>query len=174
MKEGDPVKKTLPRTQEELAEKYARYGPMLYRVCLVNLCSRQDAEDAVQDTFASYLQKCPEFRSAEHEKAWFLRVAINRCRDKRREAFFRRTVCLDEIGEYAETPEEFGLLEELAALPPRCKSVLVLHYVEGYKVGEIAPILGIRENAVKAALFRGRNLLRLRLKEESLQWRNGN
>lgn len=155
-----------PRIAEEIARAYDRYGKMLFRMCMVILGNRQDAEDAVQDTFAKYLKTRPVFHEAEHEKAWFLRVAENRCRDKRRAASFRRTVSLEELGEYAETPEESEALSRLAELPPRSRSVLYLHYVEGYKAREIAQLLHIREGAVKTALCRGREALRKKLKEE--------
>lgn len=158
--------KSKPYMAEETAQKYDRYGTMLFRMCMVILGNRQDAEDAVQDTFAKYLKARPEFANSEHEKAWFLRVAENRCRDKRRAAFFWRTVSLEELGEYAETPEESEALSKLAELPPRSRSVLYLHYVEGYKVREIAQLLHIREGAAKTALCRGREALRNKLKEE--------
>ena len=152
--------------ENDLAEKFDCYGGMLFRMCMVTLCNRQDAEDAVQDTFESYLRKKPVFQNGEHEKAWFLRVAANRCKDKRRAAFFRRSVPLEELVEYAQTTDETDLLDQLAALPPRCRSVLFLHYVEGYRIAEIAGLLGIREGAVKTALFRGREKLKLELGEE--------
>ena len=155
-----------PRGPKEIARAYDRYGTMLFRMCMVILGNRQDAEDAVQDTFAKYLKARPAFREEEHEKAWFLRVAENCCRDKRRAAFFRRTVSLEALGEYAETPEESEALSKLAELPPRSRSVLYLHYVEGYKAREIAQLLHIREGAVKTALCRGREALRKKLKEE--------
>ena len=57
------------------------HGNSLYRLCLVMLRDPSDAEDAVQETILKYLQKAPDFRDAEHEKAWLLRVAANHCRD---------------------------------------------------------------------------------------------
>lgn len=158
--------KKAPCTEEEFSLKYDRYGKTLFRLCMAVLCNRQDAEDAVQDTFAQYLKTGPQFRDAEHEKAWFLRVAENRCRDKRRAAFFRRTVSLEETPGDAGMPEDTGVLSRIAGLPPRCRSVLYLHYVEGYKVREVAGILHIREGTVKAALCRGREKLKAELKEE--------
>lgn len=160
------MEKTETDAEEEVAMIYDRYGKMLYRMCMVILGNRQDAEDAVQDTFAKYLKTRPVFREAEHEKAWFLRVAENRCRDKRHAAFFRHTVSLEELGEYAETPEESEVISKLAELPPRSRSVLYLHYVEGYRVREIAQLLHIREGAAKTALCRAREALRNKLKEE--------
>ena len=52
--------------RRQLAEQYDRYGAMLYRLCFVMLCSRQDAEDAVQDTFLAYLRHRPVFTDGEH------------------------------------------------------------------------------------------------------------
>lgn len=50
------------------------HGDRLFRLCFVLLGSAADAEDAVQETLLKYLQKAPAFASAEHEKAWLLRV----------------------------------------------------------------------------------------------------
>jgi DNA-directed RNA polymerase specialized sigma24 family protein len=69
--EGDEMAKSKPYMAEETAQKYDRYGTMLFRMCMVILGNRQDAEDAVQDTFAKYLKARPEFANSEHEKAWF-------------------------------------------------------------------------------------------------------
>lgn len=41
------------RTEEDLSEKYDRYGNMLFQLSMVLLCNKQDAEDVVQDTFAN-------------------------------------------------------------------------------------------------------------------------
>ena len=154
------------RIEEDLSRKYDRYGNMLFQLSMVLLCNKEDAEDVVQDTFAKYLQKHPVFENEEHEKAWFLKVAANGSRDKRRCFFFRKTVSLNEIERYTETPEQSQVLEQLMALPPKYKTVLYLHYIEGYKIKEMTGILGMKESAVKVALHRGRERLKLELREE--------
>ena len=70
---------TLP--QEKVERAIERYGDMLFRLCLVMLGNAADAEDALQETYLRYLQKAPAFADEEHEKAWLLTVAANRCRD---------------------------------------------------------------------------------------------
>lgn len=154
------------RAGDELSTKYDVYGNMLFKLCLVILCNKEDAEDAVQDTFAKYLRMHPDFQSEEHEKAWFIRVASNCSKDRLRSFFRRKTVCLDEITDYAETSEQSYVLEQLMALPPKYKTILHLHYVEGYKLAEVADILGIKENAAKVALYRGREMLKMKMREE--------
>ena len=54
---------------------------------------------------------------------------------------------------------------ELLELPVKQKTVIYLHYVEGYHVREIAAILGITECAVKMRLKRGREQMKLAWKE---------
>ena len=44
-----------------------------------------------------YLLHTTDFESREHEKAWFIRVTINACRDVLKSVFRRRTVSLDEV-----------------------------------------------------------------------------
>ena len=62
-------------------EAVERYGDMLYRICLLSLRNTADAEDAVQETFIKYVQKSPDFSDVEHEKAWLITVATNKCHD---------------------------------------------------------------------------------------------
>jgi RNA polymerase sigma-70 factor (ECF subfamily) len=151
---------------DDLSSKYDLYGNMLFKLCMVILCNREDAEDVVQDTFAKYFKKHPDFHNQEHEKAWFIRVATNGSRDKRRCWFFKNTVSLDQVGEYAETPEQTQILEQVMALPPKYKTVLYLHYIEGYRVKEVADILKMKESTAKVALFRGREMLKLEMRKE--------
>lgn len=150
-------------TTEEVVKKYS---PMLYRICVVMLGSEQDAQDAVQDTICRYLECKKTFRDREHEKAWLIKVAQNRCRDMRRFQMRHPKVSLDEITASYENPEYSQVLAELVNLPLPVKEAVYLYYIEGYKTAEVSEILGISVNAVKKRLQRGRKLLRLRLAEE--------
>ena len=69
----------------------------------------------------------------------------------------------------AEYPNDLFVLEQLAALPYKDKTILYLHYVEGYRLREIGDLLGMKENAVKAAARRGREKLKLQIKEASAE-----
>lgn len=143
-----------------------KYSPMLYRICVVMLGNEADAQDAVQDTICRYLECRKEFRDGEHEKAWLIKVAQNRCRDMRRFQMRHPQAELGEITASYENPEYSHVLEELVNLPLSVKTPVYLHYIEGYKAAEVSEILGISVNAVKKRLQRGRKMLRLRLEEE--------
>ena len=142
------------------------YGNMLFRICLVILCNEKDAEDVVQDTLITYLTKSPTFTDSEHEKAWLITIATNRCKNMRRYNIIRKSLDISDLQLYAKDDENYGVLDLLMKLPTKHKIVLLLHYVEGYKVDEIAKILAITSSAVKKRLQRGRDLLRERYREE--------
>lgn len=143
------------------------YGNMLFGICLVILCNEKDAEDAVQDTLISFLSKSPVFNDPEHEKAWLITTATNRCRNMRRYHFIRRHADIDDLQIYSKDDSHHDLLEQLMRLPVKYKTVMLLHYVEGYKVDEMAKILSITPSAVKKRMQRGRELLRERYRKEN-------
>lgn len=132
------------------------YSNMLFKICMVILCREADAQDAVQDTFCRYLESGIKFADEEHEKAWLIRVAINRCKDMRR--FEKRHPAVDilDLRDYYTEKEDGEVLEQLLELPEKLKITVHLFYIEGYHVEEIAKILHISENAVKKRLQRGR------------------
>ena len=149
-----------------IEEAVTKYSPMLYRICVVMLGNEADAQDAVQDTICKYLERTEGFRDQEHEKAWLIKVAQNRCIDMRRFRLRHPQVELSEITASYENPEYSEVLTQLVALPMPVKSAVYLYYIEGYKTKEVSQMLGISVNAVKKRLSRGRKLLRLRLEEE--------
>ena len=144
-----------------------RHGDMLYRTCLVYLASPDLAEDALQETFIRYLRKAPVFNDGEHEKAWLIRVATNICRDmlrfRRRRQFLSLADCEDLCTDDDSSAE---VLEMVLRLPQKLKEALILHYVEGYKVKDIATLLGVSTAAVKKRLQYAREKLKLELERE--------
>ena len=141
------------------------YGNMLFRICLVILCNEADAEDAVQDTFLKYLNYRPSFNDSEHEKAWLITIATNRCKNMRRYNIIRKHI--NDLQLYCKDEENSYVLDYLMKLPNKHKIVILLHYIEGYKVEEIAKILNITSSAVKKRLQRGRLLIRERYRKEN-------
>ncbi len=136
------------------------YGSSLYRLCSVMMGNRDDAEDAVQECFLKYVEKAPQFNDDEHEKAWLIRVASNTCKDMLRKRKHQSFVSLDEIRNLGVCEDNAQILGMLVSLEEKYRIVIHLHYVEGYKAREIAPMLGITEAAVKKRLQRGRDALR--------------
>ncbi|MCM1540801.1 MAG: RNA polymerase sigma factor [Blautia sp.] len=139
------------------------YSNMLFKICMVMLCNEQDAQDVLQDTFCRYMEKAVDFHDREHEKAWLIKVATNRCRDIHRQRMRHPCTDLEKVTASCEMPEQSEVLEALVRLPDKLKIVIYLHYIEGYQCSEIAEMLGISAQAVKKRMQRGREELRLML-----------
>ena len=147
-------------------EAVGKYGDMLYRVCLLMLRNTADAEDAVQETFIKYFQKYTDISDSEHEKAWLITVATNKCRDMLRYRTRHATESEDLLATCAVEKEDSGILEALMELSDKYRIIMVLFYVEQYKIDEIAKITGISVSAVKMRLSRGRKLLEEKYRKE--------
>ncbi|MBN2982375.1 hypothetical protein JW799_14145 [Cohnella algarum] len=57
---------------------YETYASTLFRIATVRLGSCEDAKEAIQDPFIKLMEKAPDFKNAEHRKAWLSRVITNR------------------------------------------------------------------------------------------------
>ena len=138
-----------------------KYSDMLFRICYCVLCSKADAEDALQDTFVKFITKAPEFTDDEHEKAWLIKVATNISRNSLMLRLRRSTTNLDDIAEIGVKDEDSEVFEAIMGLPVKYKIPMVLFYVEGYKTNEIADIMQISSDVVRKRLQKGRELLKI-------------
>lgn len=150
------------RTEQEVNSAMDCYSDMVLRLCMVNLKNSADAEDVFQNVFLKYTLSTTCFESEEHEKAWFIRVTINACRDLLKSFFHSRTVTMEELAGYAPevTAEQYEVMEAVWSLPKQYREVIYLHYYEGYTAPEIAGILHRNTNTIYTHLNRGKELLK--------------
>ena len=135
---------------EEVLERYAA---TVFAAAYAMVKNKEDAEDIAQEVFISYVKAKPAFESAEHEKAWLLRVTINRCKSFFRSAWQRKTTGLeDDFPDTPFTPDETAVVEAVNRLPKKYRQVIYLYYIEGYATGEIAAILEMPQNTVLSQL----------------------
>lgn len=147
-------------------ELFDRYSDMVYRIAVSYGKNVYIAEEVVQEVFLRYLRKKPHFENSEHEKAWFIRVAVNCCKSMLNTAWMKHTRPLEEAGQavdFSGQNEEHELFEMLSELPAKYRIVLYLRYYEEYQVKEIAKLLGITPNLVSARLMRAKKLLKQKL-----------
>ena len=147
------------------------YADMILRICYSHLRSTADAEDICQDVLLKLLTKDVQFLSAEHEKAWIIRVAINACADLAGKADRSRVVPLAEDAETPDGRDEFDpavqdVMSAVDSLPDIYRTSIYLRYYEGYTSKEIAELTGQSVSAVDQQLSRGRKVLRARLEGE--------
>ena len=144
------------KSEEEMQHIIRTYGNLLYRNAYVLLGNPHDVQDVLQEVLLKYMEKAPVFQSARHEKAWLLKVTSNLCKDFLR--FSKKHSCfgIEEL-EIPDVQKEYReILREVLALPAKYKSVLVLHYIEGYHLKEVAAINGLTmPETMKAELLNG-------------------
>lgn len=159
------------RSEWEANRAIDRYADLVRRVCMIHLKNHADTEDIFQTVFLKYVTGTTEFESEEHEKAWFIRVTINACKDLLRSFFRSRTVSLDDLLEQPDqVPEDHReVLEAVLALPDKYRDVVYLHYYEGYTAPEIGTILHKNPNTVYILLTRARDELRKMLGGEDFE-----
>ena len=152
----------MTQAEELFAQVWEAYGPRLYRFCLLQMKNPADAEDVLQDVFVKRLYQAPKFKSPEHERSWLYQVALNLCRDQWRRSR-RSELPLEAAAGVSLPPAELSLLDQVSNLPEKQRTVLHLHYYQGYGLQEIARLLGVTVPAVKMRLKRGREALRKEL-----------
>lgn len=152
------------RSEIEISAALGRYSDTVRRLCMVHLKNIADTEDIFQTVFLKYALSSAEFESREHEKAWFIRVTLNSCRDLLRSWLRHGAVSLEELSAQA-APErsDRAVLEAVLSLPQKYRDAVYLHYYEGYSAPEIGTLLGKNTNTVYTLLTRARALLREKL-----------
>lgn len=153
------------RSEEETNRAIERYSDTVRRLCAVHLKNRADTEDIFQTVFLKYVLNSVSFESDEHEKAWFIRVTINACKDLLKSFFRSRTVPLDELLEQpAEmAPDYQDVWDAVLSLPQNYRDVVYLHYFEGYTAPQISRVLGKNVNTIYTLLTRAKQMLREKL-----------
>lgn len=147
------VEKARAGDEEAFARLVRGMRDALYRTAWAILRSDADAADALQEATVRCWQRLDDLDEPAFFKTWATRILVNECR-----ALIRRRKDagpLESAGELGSHERGFELAEWqmlLSQLTERSRTVIVLHYVEGYKVAEVARIMDANENTVKTWL----------------------
>ena len=151
---------------DEIEKLIDQYVDSLFRLCYTILKNRMDAEDAVSETLMKYYTKAPVFIDEKHRKSWLIRVASNICKDILRTNRYRKHLDLNEVYLPAPDNPDSDILATVLRLPEKDRTVIYLHYLEGYSTAEIAGILSISTTAVRKRLQHARSKLKLEYERE--------
>ena len=154
--------------KREFSRRVLAMENRLYRVSCGLLKNPQDRLDAAQEAVIRAWERMETLRKPEYFETWLTRILINVCYDMLRAR--KNVVPLDAL---AEQPAPEGADRELRAaiqkLERELRIVVVLHYMEGYKLREIADILELPLGTVKTRIMRAKKELREQL-EEGEDW----
>ena len=152
---------------EEFKRCAQEYMDVVFRVAFSCLRSQTDAEDVTQEVLLRLYETDYVFESRAHIKNWLVKVTYNECRKFWRR-LWRRHENIDDYAEqlaFEETDCQ-DLFTAVMKLDRVKRIVVVLYYLEGYQIQEIAGILKIPPGTVGTRLARARKELRKYLEEE--------
>lgn len=155
---------------------YSLHGHHVFYTAKSFLGNREDAEDAVQDTFLEAYESMDTYNDAYAVSTWLNRICKNKCRDKLRRRKLEKSKfvpatdgnehLLDSQEDFT-TPEQVMVVEQdsnailnsFLQMSSNIRTALTLFLVENYSYKEIAEKMGSPEGSVKTWVRRGRSLL---------------
>lgn len=149
-------------TKKQYEDEVERLAPSLQRIAYSIVRNEHDAQDAVQQALLAVWarRECVEFARL---KPYLTRAVMNACRDIQRAR--QKAIPMKEIPEMSYQPPDGMLADAVERLPEELRLPLLLHYMEGYKLAEIAGALGQSLPQVTSRLFRARKRLKRMLEE---------
>jgi RNA polymerase sigma factor (sigma-70 family) len=162
--------------EDAFAALVERHGPMVLGVCRRVLEHPQEAEDAFQATFLVLARKAATIARRETLASWLYGVALRTARDARGRAARRRASEQKMVPATHFDPARDEFLaelrsildEELARLPDRFRTALLLCELEGLSRRDASTRLGIAEGTLSSRLARAKTMLRDRLARRGL------
>lgn len=147
-------------SDEQIRSLVNQYGACVYRFAMAQMGNEADADDVYQEVFLRLVRANPEFEGPAHQKAWFMRVTANCCKDFLKKASRRDLPLTEQSDEAAEPEHNDDLQAALSALNERARCLIHLFYYEGYRTEEIADILEMKPSTVRSGLNRARKQLK--------------
>lgn len=148
---------------QAVSEWYREYSPKLRRLLMSKLSNQADVDEVTQDVFQSCLKHLPLFRGDSSIWTWMQRIARHEVADYYRKRYAKKAIHVLPIADFLLTDQPFNAHETservkqvLLQLPSEYRELLLLKYVDGKRVKEIARELGRTVKAVESDLFRAR------------------
>lgn len=173
--DSDLISRAQEGDQHACAAIFDQHRRRVYSTCLLMTKNVSDAEDLTQDAFIQIFRGLRSFRGDSAFSTWIYRVVVNTVLMTRRKKHLRE-VSLDEPAtlEHSQVPREFGrndnklvgtvdrvaLTQAVQELPEGCRTIFLLHEVEGYEHHEIAERLRCSIGNSKSQLHKARLKMR--------------
>lgn len=156
-----------PERDDAFRELVRRHRDRVHALCLRYFGNREDASDALQETFLTVLRRAGTFRGEARVTTWLHRVTINTCHDLARKRARRPQTPVEDIAAVVDAADADHddldaidladvLREALASLDEETRGLLLLCVVEGAPYAEVAELYGIAVGTVKSRVHRAR------------------
>lgn len=171
--------------EQAFAALYELHRRRIYSLCLLMTKDVSEAEDLTQDAFIQVFRRLATFRGDSAFSTWLYRIAVNtvlmRLRRKRpQQVSFDAPIST----ESSDVPREFGqqdldlsgtvdrivIRQAVQELPKGCRTIFLLHEVEGYQHHEIAQMLKCSVGNSKSQLHKAKIKMREMLVNKKEQY----
>jgi len=161
-----------------------RYQSKVFSTVCHYTHDHEEARDLTQEIFIKLYNNLQSYKSKASFSTWLYRIAVNRCIDWTRKKKLQTVSTIydssdeeidiyDTITDSGGGPEETLIKQENKAyirevvedLPEIYKTVIILYYFEDFSPREISDITDVPKRTIETRLYRGKNLLKLRLEE---------
>lgn len=139
----------------------------MYKMAKTILKNEEDVADAMAETVLVCWEKLSTLKENRYVKTWMIRILMNKCYDLLRKKELLLTE--DTVSEADAREDGYGMAEweqVLQGLDEKYRLVMLLYYVDGFKIREVSEILDIPAATVKTRLVRGRKQLADEMKME--------
>ncbi|MCM8809851.1 MAG: sigma-70 family RNA polymerase sigma factor [Candidatus Omnitrophica bacterium] len=184
MNELELVEKAKSGDNKAFEELVRRTQNKIYNLGLKILGNKDDAADLLQETYIKAYESLPNFEGKSSFYTWLYKIATNFALMKLRKEKYKK-ISIDEIkqasngnykfeiSDWSNNPhiqyknEELKdiLNEAINSLPPKYKTIFILHDIDGLSISEISEILSLSISTIKTRIHRSRLYLREKLSE---------
>lgn len=165
------IKKAKKGNKQAFEKLILYYEKDLYKIARVRLANEEDINDAIQETIIAVYESIDDLREISKFKSWMITILINKCNSVYKKNSLYNQVSYENINaeeflyknfDINSDVEFFSLINKLD-LDER--TILILHYVEKYKLTEIAQILNMKDSTVRSKLLRAKSKIKNDLEE---------
>lgn len=169
MNDDSLIAKILLRDRRALSTFYHTYTPKLMRMIRRKVANEHDCEEILQDTLFGFLEAIRDFHGRASLETFLFSICKHKTidfyrRKKIKHVVFSRMPQLEGLISPVLNPEEEldavlyreKITEVLAGILPRYRHILLLKYIDGLSVGDIARKLAVTLKSAESQLFRAR------------------
>ncbi len=150
----------------EVAELFEQHRGAIYAYLVRLSRDSQMAEELTQDTFLKVYQARAKLSGVQNRRAWIFRIATNTCltalKRQRRFRWLPWEAAESLPHPTRDDPEQVGQRDAveraLAGMSEDYRAALLLFSYHGFRVAEVAEVLGISEGAVKTRVYRAKEM----------------
>jgi RNA polymerase sigma-70 factor (ECF subfamily) len=177
--EGYLIKRAVQRDREAFTSLYSLFVKRVYAHAYYSLSNKVDAEDITQEVFIRAWKGIDKYKaSGAPFIAWLLKISNNLIIDRNRST--KPITYVEDLNDLDNHPispesqveikfEQLRIREAISKLKGDKQKIIVLRYIDGYKIEEIAKMLNCSQGAIRITQYRALIELRKTLNEKSLE-----